>query len=80
MLENREHAVRERAYAIWERDGRPEGKNLDHWFQAETEMIGTEPVMSTVSSPKPVTPKRVASQRRSQSANSGLRRRATAPL
>jgi len=71
MLENREHAVRERAYAIWERDGRPEGKNLDHWFQAEAE-IRTR----SMQSPKPPAPARVASQRRAQSANAGLKRRA----
>lgn len=76
MLENREHAVRERAYAIWEHDGKPEGKNLDHWFQAEAEMIGTAPVISTVSSPKPPAPTRVGSQRRSQSANGVVTRRA----
>lgn len=38
MLEDREHAIRERAYAIWERDGRPEGRSLDHWAQAEAEI------------------------------------------
>jgi hypothetical protein len=41
MLEDREHAIRERAYAIWERHGRPDGRSLAHWSQAEAE-IGTE--------------------------------------
>jgi hypothetical protein len=27
MLQDREQAVRERAYALWERDGRPEGRS-----------------------------------------------------
>jgi hypothetical protein len=27
--------IRKIAYTIWERDGRPEGKDLDHWFRAE---------------------------------------------
>src|SRR5208282_2126692 len=27
--------IRKIAYTIWERDGRPDGKDLDHWFRAE---------------------------------------------
>ena len=27
--------IRNIAYTIWERDGRPDGKDLDHWFRAE---------------------------------------------
>jgi hypothetical protein len=30
--------VRERAYAIWERMGRPEGAHEQHWSQAEAEL------------------------------------------
>jgi hypothetical protein len=30
--------TRERAYAIWEREGRPHGRALDHWLQAEAEL------------------------------------------
>lgn len=33
-----EHRVRERAYEIWEREGRPEGKADAHWRQAEAEI------------------------------------------
>jgi len=29
--EEKEQAIRERAYAIWEEEGRPDGKRLDHW-------------------------------------------------
>jgi hypothetical protein len=35
----REQAIRERAYAIWEQEGRPDGKDLDHWLRAEAEII-----------------------------------------
>jgi len=38
MSEQREQAIRERAYALWEQDGRPEGRSLAHWSQAETEI------------------------------------------
>ena len=30
--------IRERAQAIWEREGRPEGRHEDHWGQAEKEI------------------------------------------
>lgn len=30
-----------RAYSIWEREGRPDGRALNHWLQAEAELIGT---------------------------------------
>jgi Protein of unknown function (DUF2934) len=35
----REQAIRERAYAIWDDEGRPDGKDLDHWLRAEAEII-----------------------------------------
>ena len=30
--------VRERARAIWEREGRPEGRHIEHWRQAAREI------------------------------------------
>jgi hypothetical protein len=30
--------IEERAHAIWESEGRPHGRNLDHWLQAEAEI------------------------------------------
>ena len=32
--------IAERAYAIYEREGRPEGKHLEHWLRAEQELRG----------------------------------------
>lgn len=34
----REHRVRERAYEIWQREGRPDGNANAHWLQAEAEL------------------------------------------
>jgi DUF2934 family protein len=34
----RGQAIRERAYAIWEEEGRRDGKELDHWLRAEVEV------------------------------------------
>ena len=31
--------IRERAYQIWEREGRPYGRDYDHWVQARVELI-----------------------------------------
>ena len=38
MSESREQTIRERAYAQWEQDGRPDGRSLAHWLQAEMEV------------------------------------------
>ena len=32
--------LRERAYAIWEQEGRPEGRDQDHWYRADQELNG----------------------------------------
>jgi hypothetical protein len=33
-----EQDIKNRAYAIWEDEGRPEGKHLEHWQQATREI------------------------------------------
>jgi hypothetical protein len=33
-----EQRVRERAHAIWEAEGRPEGRHAEHWQQALSEI------------------------------------------
>ena len=38
----REHRIRERAYAIWEQEGRPDGKDREHWLRAEAEIAAEE--------------------------------------
>jgi hypothetical protein len=35
---NLEQAIRERAHSIWEEEGRPEGRDVEHWLRAETEI------------------------------------------
>lgn len=34
--------IRKRAYELWETEGRPEGKENDHWVQATTEILGAD--------------------------------------
>jgi Protein of unknown function (DUF2934) len=38
--------TREIAYAIWEREGRPDGKDHDHWFRAEVVVRDIPPYQS----------------------------------
>jgi hypothetical protein len=41
-----EALIRERAYLIWEKSGKPFGRETDHWFQAAEEIAaenGVEP-------------------------------------
>jgi topoisomerase IA-like protein len=33
--------IREQAYRIWEREGHPHGRDMDHWFEAEAS-LGTK--------------------------------------
>lgn len=34
---NTEHAIRERAYYLWEQDGRPYGRDIEYWGRAAAE-------------------------------------------
>lgn len=36
-IRNEQH-IRERAYALWEEEGRPEGRDVTHWLRAEAEL------------------------------------------
>ena len=38
MAKERSEALRQKAYEIWEREGRPEGMHDDHWTRAEQEL------------------------------------------
>jgi hypothetical protein len=31
--------IQERSYRIWEREGRPHGRDADHWRRAELELV-----------------------------------------
>ena len=40
-----EEKVRARAYAIWEKEGRPHGKHLEHWERAKR-LIAAEELLA----------------------------------
>ncbi|WP_137391914.1 DUF2934 domain-containing protein [Rhodoligotrophos defluvii] len=33
-MDDREQRIRERAHALWEQDGRPDGRDQEHWERA----------------------------------------------
>jgi hypothetical protein len=42
MPQDRDQLIRDRAYHIWERDGRPHGREAAHWQQAVSEIEAEE--------------------------------------
>lgn len=40
------HAIRRRAYEMWVAEGRPQGRELDHWTEAEQEILGRAPPLA----------------------------------
>jgi hypothetical protein len=42
MNNNREEQIRERAHQIWEEEGRPQGREQEHWERAAREIEGRE--------------------------------------
>lgn len=43
ISENTRREIQVRAYQIWEREGRPQGREYQHWLMAETEILGAMP-------------------------------------
>lgn len=51
--------ISRRAYELWEKDGRPEGNEQQHWYQAEKELSQrdrTRPIPSQSASSAPASP------------------------
>jgi hypothetical protein len=42
MQSDRETRIRDRAQAIWEEEGRPEGRDREHWERAAAEVDAEE--------------------------------------
>lgn len=45
--------VEERAYALWESEGGPHGRDFDHWCQAEAEVMPASDAGAGSDRPKP---------------------------
>lgn len=70
-----EQQVRERAYLIWEREGRPSGRDHEHWTMAEREIRAEEKAPPAESPPaaKAAPVKRAASAAKRPMAKSARR-------
>ena len=48
-----EKQIRELAYSIWEKEGCPEGKDAEHYYQAKKVLEEQETALSTANEPVP---------------------------
>jgi Protein of unknown function (DUF2934) len=60
MTEQRLERIRQRAYEIWAREGRPEGRADEHWQQAETELAAELEAVAAVEGSVDADPDRAA--------------------
>jgi hypothetical protein len=78
-----EERIRTRAYELWEGEGRPEGREVDHWLQAAQELAeekGRSSVAGASRSRKPRSATATAAKRTATTtAASGTRSRSRAP-
>lgn len=56
MTVDREGAIRTKAHALWEKEGRPEGAHERHWAEAERE-VATETALKPARKPTERKPK-----------------------
>jgi hypothetical protein len=56
MAKDGNELIKQRAYAIWEEEGRPDGRHDDHWKQASQEVHGLEDAPKIVKKPAHVAP------------------------
>lgn len=55
--------IETRAYFIWEQEGRPHGKDLDHWFRAEAEIEPKDVKQPRKKASQPTTKRRSAARK-----------------
>ena len=41
-IDEREEQIRRRAHELWKQEGKPEGREMDFWLQAEREIAGEQ--------------------------------------
>jgi len=70
-----EQQIKELAYAIWEEEGRPEGKDVEHYFRAQQILEERQASSLIESTPSPMS----KLPRRSPSPTSKLPRRSPSP-
>jgi hypothetical protein len=65
--------IAQRAYDLWEAEGRPEGRDVDHWIRAEA-MLRSESSASIEAKTEVNTPSTTKSSRRATPPRSSARR------
>lgn len=50
-MDHQESLIRDRAYQIWESEGRPEGRDAEHWERARRELETETPTESESGNP-----------------------------
>ncbi|MDQ0559961.1 tRNA(Leu) C34 or U34 (ribose-2'-O)-methylase TrmL [Rhizobium mesoamericanum] len=65
MTETREEWIKKRAYALWEEEGRPAGRDFAHWEQAHAERQALEGSAASLDGKEVKTRKRTASPKAS---------------
>lgn len=63
MSLDRQVEIAKRAYSIWEVEGRPSGRDLDHWLLAKAEVEGERTEIAKEMPDRPVMPERPAKKR-----------------
>jgi hypothetical protein len=67
MMPDRHAEIARRAYSLWEQEGRPTGKDLDHWLRAEADIAASwrvQPRREEAAAPRRPATKRGAAKRR----------------
>ncbi len=77
-MENVEDRIRERAHLIWEREGRPIGRELAHWEQAAAE-LSAEDAAAAAPAKKPRAPRKPRAEAAEGDAAPAPKRRAAKP-
>jgi hypothetical protein len=76
-------AVEKRAREIWEQRGRPDGQELDHWYQAEKELLEIRNRAEKAASSRPAakpTPSATAKPSPAPATPKGDPKKAAAPI
>lgn len=53
MGQNLEEKIRQRAYELWEQERRPDGRDREHWHQAEAEIKSVQSRAALLLRPRP---------------------------
>jgi len=61
---NRIKDIETRSYFIWEHEGRPQGRDWEHWLRAEAEVIAEETALKAV--PAKTTRRKAPTKRRAK--------------